>query len=77
MLEFLFNKVAGQLYLKKTQVQVLSCEICEILKSIYFEEHRRTTASDLSRKDLMQEYNLSVSEMMFLMPECKTSKKNI
>ena len=31
--------------LKKTPTQVFSCEICEIFKNTYFEEHQRTTAS--------------------------------
>ena len=39
VLESLFNKVAG------TPTQVFSCEICEIFKNTYFEEHMRTTAS--------------------------------
>ena len=34
-----------QLYLKKTPTQVFSCEICEILKTAYFEEHLQMTAS--------------------------------
>ena len=42
MLEPLFNHVAGL----KTQTQVFSSEICEILKNTYFEEQNmRTTAS--------------------------------
>ena len=32
---------------KETRTQVLSCEICEFFKNTYFEEHRRTFASDL------------------------------
>ena len=34
-----------QLYQKKTSAQVFSCEICEIFKKTYFEEHLRTAAS--------------------------------
>ena len=34
-----------QLYYKQTLTQVLSCEICEVFKNTYFEEHLRTTAS--------------------------------
>ena len=30
---------------KKTPTQVLSCEICEIFKNTFFEEHLQTTAS--------------------------------
>ena len=55
VLESLFNKVAGlsealalQLYEKQTPTQVFSCLICEILKSAYFEEYLRTTASVVS-----------------------------
>ena len=34
-----------KLYQKETQKQVLTCEICEIFESTYFEVHLRTTAS--------------------------------
>ena len=60
MLEFLFNKVAGQLYLKETQAQVLSCEIYEIFKSIYFEEHRRTTASASASASFKERLNAGI-----------------
>ena len=30
----------------ETPAQVLSCEICEIVKNTYFEEHLRTAASE-------------------------------
>ena len=36
-----------QLIKKETLAQVFSCELCEILKSTYFEEHLPTTASEL------------------------------
>ena len=40
------NRPEGlQLYYKQTLTQVLSCEICEVYKNTYFEEHLRTTAS--------------------------------
>ena len=29
----------------KTPIQMFSCEICEILRNTYFEEHLRTTTS--------------------------------
>ena len=46
-MESLFNKVAGLgLQHKGTPTQVFSCEICEIFKNTYFEEHLRTTASE-------------------------------
>ena len=41
-LESLFKKVAG---LKESPTQLLSCEICEIVKNTYFEQHLRTTTS--------------------------------
>ena len=47
MLESL-NNVAGldlQPYQKETPTQVFSFEICEIFKTIYFEEHLPTTAT--------------------------------
>ena len=48
MLEFPFNKVAGQLYWRKTPEEIFSCENCEIFKSTYFEEHLRKAAASLS-----------------------------
>ena len=33
---------------KETPTQVFSCEICEIFKNAYFEEHLRTTVFTLS-----------------------------
>ena len=48
VLESLFNKVVGfqACHVKKdTPTQALFCEICEIFKNTYFEEHSRTTAS--------------------------------
>ena len=39
VLESLFNKVA------ETPTQVFSCEICQIFKKTYFEEHLRKTFS--------------------------------
>ena len=32
-------------FIKKTSTQVLSCEICEIFKNTYFEEHLQMAAS--------------------------------
>ena len=34
-----------QIYQKAAPTQVFSCEICEIFKNTYFEEHVRTTSS--------------------------------
>ena len=45
MLESLFNKVAGQL---AGPTQMFLCEICEIFKNTYFEEHLRIAAASLS-----------------------------
>ena len=49
VLESLFDKVAGlrscNFIKKRLLTQVFSCEICEIFKNIYFEEHLRMTAS--------------------------------
>ena len=42
VLESVFNKVAGK---EETSTQVFSCEICEIFKNTYFEEHLWKTAS--------------------------------
>ena len=41
--ESLFNKIA---VLRAIGAQVLSCEICEIFKNNYFEEHLSMTASN-------------------------------
>ena len=50
-MEFLFNKVANledvELYEKETPTQVFSCKYCEIFKTIYFEVHLRTAASEI------------------------------
>ena len=40
-------------YEKENPTQVFSCEICEIFKNIYFEEHLRTTAYQLLKKTHM------------------------
>ena len=37
MLESLFDKITT--LLKKTPIQVFSCEICEIYKNAYYEKH--------------------------------------
>ena len=37
-----------QLYQKETPTKLFYCEICEIFKTIYFEEYMRTTASVVS-----------------------------
>ena len=53
MLEFLFNTFLGLkavTLFKKTQTQVLSCEVFENFKNTYFEEHLGTTASERLRK---------------------------
>ena len=44
VLESFFNKLED-LYSKVTPKQVFSCEIWEIFKNAYFEEHLRTPAS--------------------------------
>ena len=44
VLEYRFNKVDAAL-LKRGYKKVLFCQICEIFKNTYFEEHQRTTAS--------------------------------
>ena len=53
MLESLFNKVAANQvchFTKKTPTQMFSCEICEIFKNTYFEEHLPTDASISERQ---------------------------
>ena len=42
---FLIKLQALQVYQKETPIQVFSCEISEIFKNSYFEEHLLTTAS--------------------------------
>ena len=34
-----------QVFLEKTPTQVLSCEVCDTFKNIYFEEYLQTIAS--------------------------------
>ena len=48
MLESLFKiklQAGLQYYQKETPTQVFSCEIYEVFKNTYFEEHLRTTVS--------------------------------
>ena len=51
-------------YSKETLTQVFSCEICEIFKNIYFEEHLRTSASEL-----LVEHFLTFEEKLLFMTE--------
>ena len=47
-MESLFNKIVSLQawnFIKKTPTQVFSCEISEIIKNNYFEEHLGKTAS--------------------------------
>ena len=51
MLESLLNEVAELkvfTFSEKSLTQVLFCEICEIVKNTYFEEHLQATASKAS-----------------------------
>ena len=56
MLKSLYYRVAElalglQLYYKETSIRVFSCEIFEIFKNTYFEEHLQTTASTDCTRD--------------------------
>ena len=44
---------------------VFSCEICEIFKNIYFEEHLRATASKVSKKRYALSTGVTLAEMLF------------
>ena len=37
-----------QLYQRETPIQMFSCEVCEVFMNNYFEEHLRTTSSNLN-----------------------------
>ena len=55
MLESVFNEVAGlqlQVCLKETPTQVLSCEICEVLKNTFFTEHLFTVTASVYFENL-------------------------
>ena len=43
---FIKKKTLAQVYRKKTNKQVFSCELCEIFKNTVFTEHLWTTASE-------------------------------
>ena len=56
MLKSLYYRVAElalslQLCYKETSIWVFSCEIFEVFKNTYFEEHLRTTASTDCTRD--------------------------
>ena len=42
---FQFLQFSRQVFQKETATQVLSCEVSKTFKSVYFEEHLKTTAS--------------------------------
>ena len=48
VLESVFNNIAGPRTCNFITKKLQSCEICEIFKNPYFEEHLRTTASKFS-----------------------------
>ena len=52
-----------QLYLKETPAQFFSCEICEIFKSTYLEEHLRTNASKYANNKYSQNIHSHESAM--------------
>ena len=62
MLEFLFNKVAGQ---KETLLQVFSCEICEIFKNILFDRTPLVAASKVWLRVFLQIVDRTVQKMKF------------
>ena len=53
--ESVFNRIADlqgcNVTKKKTPTQVFSCDICEIVKNIYFEEHLQTITSNICRNN--------------------------
>ena len=68
---FVFESVqACNFFLKRLQHKVLSCEICEISKKIYFEEHLRTTASVV--KSLSEIFQVILIFNEFIRVVCKT-----
>ena len=62
MLEFLFDKVAGQ---KETLLQVFSCEICEIFKNILFHRTPLVAASKVWLRVFLQIVDRTVQKMKF------------
>ena len=50
---FFLIKLQYLLYYKEAPTQMLSHEICEIFKNIYFEEYLRTTASGVSNMEVL------------------------
>ena len=68
MLEPLFNKVAGLrpgTLRKETPTQMVSCEICTILKNICFAEHPRTAASASNFQNCEEDKQLFLLQLFF------------
>ena len=65
-----------QLYEKETPTQVFSCEICEIFKNTYFEEHLWMAASTIKKSIdcyqilplILSKFNPSQPGVAFLYP---------
>ena len=55
--KYMYISESLQIYQKEVPTQVFSCEICEIFKNIYFEEHMRTTSS-VSESPFQKPYGL-------------------
>ena len=68
MLESPFIKVAGlwfaTLLKRDSNIEVFSCEICEIFKNTYFVEHLQTAASDGSESDESENDDESYNEVI-------------
>ena len=63
--------------LKDSPTEVFSCEICEIFKSIYLEEHLQTTASVLTltnKKDSKKSYLTYCSKYFHLLHHITEAK---
>ena len=76
MLDSLINKVTGFQackFIKKTPTQVFSCNVYEIFKNTYFEEHLEETVSD--RPDRVQ-LALSLSKKITQLSH-KTHQKRV
>ena len=55
MLDSIFNKVAGTLLKRDSNVGLI-CKCCKICKNIYFEKHLRIAASEFSWSDTSSEF---------------------
>ena len=72
--------IIPQLYQKEPPTQVFPCEICDIFKNTYFEEHLRATAPAMAIMDLkfhLQENIITSSEIIWRIDKIKLQTEQV